>query len=200
MERLTAEDRLMLWPDERWPQDIGALAVLDGSGLLDSGGRLRIEQVRQAVGARLPLVPRFRQVLKVPRRELGGPLWVDATAFDVADHVRVTSVPAPADEAALLRVTEQLRRRRLDRSRPLWEMWFLTGLPQRRIGLYARMHHAIADGIAGVATMSTFLDAAPGAPAGSAPPWTPAPLPPARALFAGNFRRQAARGHAFGRQ
>ena len=31
MERLTAEDRLMLWPDERWPQDIGALAVLDGA-------------------------------------------------------------------------------------------------------------------------------------------------------------------------
>jgi hypothetical protein len=31
MERLTAEDRLMLWPDERWPQDIGALAILDGA-------------------------------------------------------------------------------------------------------------------------------------------------------------------------
>ena len=35
MERLTAEDRLMLWPDERWPQDIGALAVLDGAGRPD---------------------------------------------------------------------------------------------------------------------------------------------------------------------
>ena len=76
MERLTAEDRLMLWPDQRWPQEIGALVVLDGSGLLDPGGRFRIEQVRQAVEARLHLVPRFRQVLHVPRRGLGGPLWV----------------------------------------------------------------------------------------------------------------------------
>ena len=72
----------------------------------------------------------------------------------------VTSVPAPEDEPALLRITEQLRRR-LDRSRPLWEMWFLTGLPERRIGLFARIHHAIA----GVATLGAFLDTTPGTPA-----------------------------------
>jgi hypothetical protein len=59
MERLTAEDQLMLWPDEIWPQDIGALAVLDGSSLLDPGGRFRIEAVREAVAARLHVVPRF---------------------------------------------------------------------------------------------------------------------------------------------
>jgi len=193
MERLTAEDRLVLWPDELWPQDIGALAVLDGAGrLLDPDGRFRAGTVRQAVEARLHLVPRFRQVLHVPRPGLGGPLWADAPSFDLADHVRVTGVPAPGDEAALLRVTEQLRRRRLDRSRPLWEMWFLTGLPERRIGLFARVHHAIADGIAGVATLGAFLDAAPDAPAGPARSWTPAPVPPARSLLADNLRRQAA--------
>ena len=191
MERLTAEDRLMLWPDERWPQDIGALAVLDGAGrLLDPDGRFRVEEARRAVEARLHLVPRFRQVLHVPRHGLGGPVWTDDPAFDLAGHVRVTGVPAPGDEAALLRVTELLRRR-LDRSRPLWEMWFLTGLPARRIGLFARMHHAIADGIAGVATLSAFLDATPSAPAGPARPWKPAPVPTARSLLADNLRRQA---------
>src|SRR5215472_12350352 len=159
MERLTAEDRLMLLPDELSPQDIGALDALDGAGrLLDPDGRFRVEEARRAVEARLHLVPRFRQVLHVPRHGLGGPVWTDDPAFDLAGHVRVTGVPAPGDEAALLRVTELLRRR-LDRSRPLWEIWFLTGLPERRIGLFARMHHAIADGIAGVATLSAFLDA-----------------------------------------
>jgi Wax ester synthase-like Acyl-CoA acyltransferase domain len=67
----------------------------------------------------------FRQVLYVPRPGLGRPLWVDAPAFDLADHVRVVPVPAPGDEAALLRAAEQLRRVRLDRSQPLWQMWLL---------------------------------------------------------------------------
>ena len=30
MDRLTGEDQRMLWSDEIWPQEIGALAVLDG--------------------------------------------------------------------------------------------------------------------------------------------------------------------------
>ena len=130
MERLTEEDQLMLWPDEIWPQDIGALAVLDGSSLLDADGRFRIEAVREAVAGRLHLVPRFRQLLYVPPRRLGGPLWVDAANFDLGDHIGELRLPAPGDEAQLLRATEQLRQGRLDRSRPLWEMWFLTGLPE----------------------------------------------------------------------
>jgi len=61
-------------------------------------------------------------------------LWVDAPAFDLADRVRVVPVPAPGEEAGLLRATEQLRRVRLDRSRPLWQMWLLPGLAEGRVG------------------------------------------------------------------
>lgn len=39
MQRLSAEDQVMLWPDEIWPQKIGTVAVLDGGGRLDPGGR-----------------------------------------------------------------------------------------------------------------------------------------------------------------
>jgi diacylglycerol O-acyltransferase / wax synthase len=67
-------------------------------------------------------VPRFRRFAVRAAARLGRPLWVDAPAFDLADHVRVVPVPAPRDEAALLRAAEQLRRVRLDRSRPLWQM------------------------------------------------------------------------------
>src|SRR4051812_22367412 len=102
MQRLTAEDRLMLWPDDRWPQEIGAVAVLNGDNLFDPDGRFRIDAVRRMVAGRLHLVPRFRQLLCVPRRGLGGPLWVDAPAFDLTDHVRVAALPAPGDDAALL--------------------------------------------------------------------------------------------------
>lgn len=165
IERLSAEDRIMLWPDEIWPQDIGALGILDGSRLLDPDGRFQIEAVREVVAGRLDLVPRSRQLLSVPPVRLGGPLWVNAPAFDLSDHVGVVPVAAPGDEAQLLLATAQLRRRRLDRSRPLWEMWFLTGLAEGRVGMYVRTHHAIADGMAGVATLGTFLDVTPDAPA-----------------------------------
>ena len=197
VDRLTDEDQRMLWPDEIWPQEIGALAVLDGGALADPDGRFRVEAVREVIAARLHLVPRFRQLLSMPRPGLGRPLWVDAPAFDLADHVQVLPLPAPGDEAALLRAAEQLRRRRLDRSRPLWQMWFLPGLPDRQVGMYVKIHHVIGDATAGMAALAALLDAAPGTPAGPAQPWTPAPPPTARGLLADNLRHHASGlGHA----
>src|SRR6266700_7102693 len=152
LERLTASDLFMLWADDfGWSQDIGVLAILDGTRLLDGDGRVRIEAVRRAIEPRLPLVPRFRQLLYRPRRGLGWPLWVDAQSFDLADHVQVFPLAAPGDQAQLLQACAQLYRRRLDPSRPLWEAWLLPGLPQRRVGLFLRAHHTVADGVAGMA-------------------------------------------------
>jgi WS/DGAT/MGAT family acyltransferase len=188
VERLTVEDQLMLWPDEIWPQENGALAILDGNCLLDPDGRFQIETVRDVIAARLHLVPRFRQIIYVPPRGLGGPLWVDAPAFNLSDHVRVVRLPAPGDEAALLKATEQLRRRRLDRSRPLWEISFLIGLPDRRIGMFVKIHHAIADGIAAVAIATAFLDHTPDAANPATPPWIPLPPPTVRELISDNLR------------
>lgn len=78
--------------------------------------------------------------------------------------------PTSGDEAQLLRTVERLRRRRLDRSRPLWEIWFLPGLPDTGVGVFIRLHHVVADGISGLATLQALLDATPVA---SQPP-TPA--------------------------
>ncbi|HEX7264943.1 MAG TPA: wax ester/triacylglycerol synthase family O-acyltransferase [Candidatus Dormibacteraeota bacterium] len=190
IERLTAEDSVMLWPDEVWPQDIGALAILDGGNLLDPDGRFRIEAVREAVASRLHLVPRFRQLLYEPPPRLGGPLWVDDQAFDLSHHVSVVQLSAPADEAQLLLATEQLRRRRLDRSRPLWEMWFLTGMANQRVGMFVRTHHTMADGIAGVAALASFLDIAPDTGLARAEPWAPAREPAEADLLADNIERR----------
>jgi diacylglycerol O-acyltransferase / wax synthase len=193
IDRLTALDQLMLGASAIWPQDIGALALLDGTNLLDPGGRFRIEAVREAIGSRLQLVPRLRQVVHVPRRGLGGPLWLDAPSFDPGEHVRVLPLPAGTGEAELLLAIERLRSKRLDPSRPLWELWFLTGLPEGRIALFVRLHHAIADGMAAMATISALLDPAPDATAPPARPWTPTRPPSTRALLVDNFRRHLQR-------
>lgn len=62
IDRLTSLDRLMLTVSRRWPQDIGALAVLDGRCLADPTAEVRIRMVRDAIASRLHLVPRLRQV------------------------------------------------------------------------------------------------------------------------------------------
>src|SRR5215207_3324356 len=67
-------------------------------------------------------------------------------------------------------------------------MWLLPGLPERRVGLYLRMHHAMADGIAGVAVIGALLDPAADAPVRTAPPWTPTAMPSARDLLGDNLR------------
>jgi diacylglycerol O-acyltransferase len=71
LDRVAAPDLMLIWPEEEgWPQEIGALALLDGSSFFGADGEFRIASVRDAVG-RLHLVPRFRQVLYWPKRGLG---------------------------------------------------------------------------------------------------------------------------------
>jgi diacylglycerol O-acyltransferase / wax synthase len=191
LDRLTASDLFMLWADDfGWSQDIGVLAILDGTRLLDRHGRVNIEAIRRHLEPRLQLVPRFRQLLYRPRPGLGWPLWVDAPSFDLADHLRVHPLAAPGDEAQLLQACAQLYRRHLDRSRPLWEAWLLPGLPRQQLGLFFRAHHTIADGVAGMAAFGALLDLAADAPTPAAPPWTPAPIPTTGELLRDNLRRR----------
>jgi diacylglycerol O-acyltransferase len=191
LERLNASDLfLLLWDDYGWSGDIGALAILDGTGLLDRDGRVRIEDVRRQLEPRLHLVPRFRQRLYRPRLGLGWPLWVDASSFDLADHVRVHPLAAPADQPQLLQACAELARRRLDPARPLWELWLLPGLPERQVGVFLKLHHAMADGMAGVAAFGALLDLTAGAPTPVSPPWTPTPIPTAGELLRDNLRRR----------
>lgn len=191
VDRLSAEDELVLGPDRLWPQDVGALALLDGRHLRDADGRLREEHVRHAVEARLSLVPRFRRVLHDPAWGLGRRVWVDDANFDIRNHLRTTRVPAPADEGAVLRTVAALRRVRLEPGRPMWEMWLLDGLPEERVGLFIRLHHVLADGIAGVASLGAFLDTDPEPSSHPVEPWTPQPRPDGGALLADNLRRRA---------
>jgi WS/DGAT/MGAT family acyltransferase len=198
LERLTASDLfLLMWDDYGWSSDIGGLAIRDGIRLLDPDGRVRIAAVRTLLEPRLHLIPRFRQLLYRPRLGLGWPLWVDASRFDLADHVRVHPLAAPAGEAQLLAACQELARQRLDPARPLWELWLLPGLPDRRVGAYQRLHHALADGAAALAAFGALLDPAPGAPAPATPPWTPAPIPATGQLLADNLRRQQELGRGW---
>jgi diacylglycerol O-acyltransferase / wax synthase len=193
IERLTAEDDLMLRMDEVWPQDVGALTIFEGGELFDPVEGVRLDEVHRRLAGRLHLVPRFRQRIRTPRRGLGGRLWEDDPSFRLEDHVHLRPLPPGSGEAGLLAAMEEIRSRRLDASRPLWEMWLLPGALEGRIGLFVRMHHAIGDGRAAMTILGALLDPVADTPIPLELPWDPAPGPSWPALLADSLRRRAGR-------
>ena len=178
---------------EDWgvPMHVAALVILDRTPL-GSARHDGLEAVRAAVERRLHLAPRLRQVLYRPRPGLGPAVWVDHRGFDIRQHVLARAVPAPGDEEALLSVCAELNSGRLDRSRPLWEMWVLDDLADGHAAILIRLHHVVADGIAAMAMMAALFDpgSGPARPVPAAPEWMPRPVPGARELAADAPRRQ----------
>jgi diacylglycerol O-acyltransferase len=97
----------------------------------------------------------------------GRPLWIDDPAFTIDHHVDVAVVPPPGGEEELLRLTERLMAPLLDRSRPLWRLWFITGLATGHVAILIKLHHAVADGLAAVRLIGALLDLPD--PAGTTP-------------------------------
>ena len=125
----------------------------------DADGRFRLDDVRALVASRLQLIPRFRKrVMAVPLGQ-GRPVWVDHEGFDIADHVRLTALPAPGSRRQLLALAERLMTQVLDRDRPLWELWFVEGVDRgEHVGLIHKSHHTLTDGISGVDIATVLLD------------------------------------------
>jgi WS/DGAT/MGAT family acyltransferase len=171
-----------------WPQEIGAIVLLDGSLLMDADGQFRLDAAQQALAARLHLVRRFRQVVHQPGRGLGGPMWVDDPSFDIGRHLGLRALEAPVGDESLAAAASALWREPMDPDRPPWRMWFLTGLSGGRVGLFVRIHHAVADGRAAMAILDTILDRRPDAVAPSPRPWAPRRLPSSGRLLADRVR------------
>ncbi|GAA3394928.1 wax ester/triacylglycerol synthase domain-containing protein [Cryptosporangium minutisporangium] len=140
------------------PMHMTAVATLDGDTLVDADGHLRMGAIRRTIEHGLAAAPRLRQVLHSPGVLAGPPLWIDRDGFDIRLHVREAALPAPGDEQALLDLAARLMVEPFDRSRPLWRMWFVTGLPDGRVGLVVVLHHVVADGLAGIGLVLALLD------------------------------------------
>jgi WS/DGAT/MGAT family acyltransferase len=167
------------------PIHIGGIAVFEGGPLFD-GDRFRIDELRAVAESRLHLMPRLRRRLARVPGDAARPEWVDDPTFDLANHIRVMEAPAPGDDAALVAVAEALHVELLDRSRPLWDICFVTGLEGERVAAIERAHHALIDGVAGVDVSLLMLDLDPTAVSPPAPPFVPEPEPePMNRLLAG---------------
>ena len=122
---------------------------------------LNLAQLTELVGSRLPLFPPFRRRLAEMPFGLDQPYWIEDPDFDLEYHVREIALPAPGSDAMLAEQAARLHARPLDRARPLWEMYLISGLSGGRMAVYTKVHHAAIDGVSGADIMGTLLDTTP---------------------------------------
>jgi len=125
---------------------------------------------------RLP--PLQRRVQPVPFA-LNHPLWVSDREIDPDRHIVGHRLPAPGGMAELEQLIGEIAGTPLERSVPLWEAHVCEGLPEDRVAVVVKMHHALADGVAANALLGNVTDqwAPPDLDAGAEHSWplTPAP-------------------------
>jgi WS/DGAT/MGAT family acyltransferase len=145
------------------------------------------DEVVEGIRTRLHLVPRYRQKLAFVPFGQGRPRWVDDPHFNLRYHVRHTALPEPGTEDQLKRLAGRVFSQRLDRDKPLWEMWVVEGLDGgERFAVLSKTHHALVDGVSGIDIMSVLFDTKPEPDASPADEkrWLPAPMPSRAQLLA----------------
>src|SRR2546421_5944077 len=155
--------------------------------MLFDGSPPEHDELVEAIEGRLHLVPRYRQKLAFVPLGQGRPRWVDAPHFNLHYHVRTTALPAPGSEDQLKALAGRVFSQKLDRDKPLWELWVVEGLDGgERFAVLSKTHHALVDGISGVDIMSVLFDTSPEPeiPPADAGRWLPQPAPSGAQLLA----------------
>ena len=154
MDRLSALSAAFLSAEDVDPEVslvIGSFAVLQGPAP-------SLDQLRQLVGQRLSMAPRYRQRIRHTLLGLRPPGWKDDPGFDVRRHVQQVGVPAPGGRAEVAELVGRTMAERMDRDHPLWDITLFDGLAGGRWALACRVHHALADGVSGTALLRVLYD------------------------------------------
>jgi len=126
-------------------------------------GEIKFADLLQFIQSKLPLLPRYlKRVVPAPFG-LGLPTWEYDQDFDLRRHVREATLKHGTD-AELKALAAKLFSKVMDRQHPLWDITLVRGVKGNRSGLIFRLHHCLADGIAGVGIISVLLDGTPEAP------------------------------------
>jgi diacylglycerol O-acyltransferase / wax synthase len=178
MDRMSPLDASFLHIEEgNTHMHIGSVTIFEGPAPA-------YEDLLDLIARKLPAVPRYRQSVRLVPLGLGRPVWVDDPHFNLRYHVRHSALPAPGEEAQLRRMAARVMSQRLDRTKPLWELWMVEGLSESRWALITKVHHSMVDGVASTDLASALLDDERDAAHGELDPWQPAPAPTGRQLVA----------------
>lgn len=119
------------------------------------------DRLVQLIADRIAFVPRYRQRLQTVPGRLANPAWVDDETFDLGYHVRRSALPRPGSMDQLRELVARIASRPLDRSRPLWECYFVEGLQDGHVALLTKSHQILVDGRETVDIGQVLLDTSP---------------------------------------
>ena len=165
------------------PMHVGGTLVFEAGDLAGPEGGVDIDAIRGFIEARLQYVPRYRQRLQwIPIER--HPVWVDDAHFDPTYHIRHIALPHPGSEAQLRQMAGRILSQRLDRSKPMWEVWVVEGLADGGFALVSKVHHCMIDGIGGVDLLKVLLAPIPSDEVGEPDQYEPRPAPTPGQLLA----------------
>ncbi len=175
MERLTPEDTAFLHlEDQVSAMHSVSVAVFDGP-------EPPYSEITDLTAKRVAYIPRFRQrFLDIPF-DLERPVWVDDPHFKVGYHLRHTGLAEPTEQA-LQNLVGRVLSQRLDRGKPLWELWIVSNLADGQWAIISKAHHAIVDGVSGIDPLSMMVDDF-GEGHALDTTWAPSPLPTPQQLL-----------------
>jgi WS/DGAT/MGAT family acyltransferase len=181
MERMNTLDAEFYFAEhEHVPLHIGSVVVFEGPAPSHA-------ELIKVFEAKLPLVPRYRQVVRTTPFNLFRPFWADDDNFEVSYHVRHIGVPSPGGAEQLRELAERLFAQPLDRTRPLWEEWLIDGLEDGRWAVLSKIHHCMVDGVGGTDVMTLIFGTEPDAKPLAVVPWRPAPAANGVSLMIGGL-------------
>ncbi len=159
-----------------WHFHVSALMILDPT----TSTRFSFDAVVDQIARRIHEVPQMRwKLLEGPAHlRFERPMWIDDPDFDLNRHVHRIAVPSPGDRHTLGEMVGRLVSFKLDRTRPLWELWMIEGLENDRAALLIKIHHSIIDGESGTELATLLYDLEPDPEPGPEPPaYEPEPQP-----------------------
>src|SRR4051794_3411759 len=134
------------------PLSIACVSVFEGA--------IPLKAVRDLVSSKLAQIPRYTQRVVFPPFNIGLPTWQSDPRFDIRNHIRQVTLRG-GTEADLKALMSEIISTHLDRDKPLWDLTMVRGLEGNRTGMIARIHHCLADGMAGLAIMNVLMGQSP---------------------------------------